>query len=125
METEQVTEGRRVLKRYSAEDRERLIKECEASGRSRREFCEQHGINLTTFHGWFQSSPSATARRGKKRKGTKAKKFVEMNVPTAQRAPIEVRLANGTQVGIHPHGTPEDLVALIRGISGYAGGPTC
>ena len=124
METEQVTEGRRVLKRYSAEDRELLIKEYEASGQSRREFCEQRRINLTTFHGWFR--PSATARRGKtQRKGTKAKPFVEMNVLAPGRAPIEVQFANGTQVGIHPYGTPEDLVALIRGIAGYAGGPTC
>jgi len=108
MEAEQATPGRRVLKRYSAEDRGRLIKEFQASGQNRREFCEQHGVNLTTFHGWFK----------KQRRATRSKKFVEVNVSAQRGAPIEVQLANGTSVGIRPHGTQEDLIALIRGIAG-------
>lgn len=120
METKQETEGRRVLKRYSAEDRERLIKEYEASGQKRREFCEQQGINLTTFHGWFR--PKSVARR---EKNQRENPFVEMKVPVSPGAPIEIQLGNGTRVGIHLHGTQEDMVALIRGIAGYTGGPTC
>ena len=107
MKTKQADQGRRVLRRYSAEDRERYLKEYKASGQSRREFCEAHGINLTTFHGWF-----------KPLKGAKTGAFVEMKVPVLHRAPIEVRFTNGVRVEIHPHGAPSETIALIRGIAG-------
>jgi len=52
MKAERSTRRRRVLTRYSAEDRERLIREQAASGETKKAFCEQRGINLGTFHGW-------------------------------------------------------------------------
>lgn len=47
---------RRVSRRTSAAERERLIAEYKSSGLSRREFAERHGINPLTFNGWFRRS---------------------------------------------------------------------
>jgi len=56
MHTEQPTESRRVLAKYSAEDRERLTNEWKSSGQSKKDFCEQHGVNLGTFYKWTRKS---------------------------------------------------------------------
>jgi len=106
MNTEEAAPERRVLKRYSAEDRERLIQEYQASGLGRREFCEQHGVNVTTFHGWFKKRRKKTA------------KFAEVKLAVANAEPIELTLTNGVRVGIRHQGTQEELVALIRGVAG-------
>jgi transposase-like protein len=109
MNGEQPTQERRVVTQYSAEDRERLIREQAKSGLCKKEFCAQHGINLGTFYGWGK-----LRKRGKSSKP----KFVKVNVPAPRQSPIEVELSNGTHVRICAHGKREDLVALIRGIAG-------
>ena len=109
MKTEQATGDRRVVTPYSAEDRERLIREHAKSGLSKRDFCAQRGINLGTFYGW--------GKRKNRRKSSKAK-FVEVSVPSPRQSAIEVELSNGTRVRISQYGRREDVVALIRGIAG-------
>ena len=114
MNAEQATEsrpfggaqGRRVKKRYSAEDRERLMEEQAASGMTAREFCEQQGILITTFHGW----------KKQQRKAYQAKpKLAEVEV-TAQAAPIELELPGGLRIGVRLNGESAELAKLIRGI---------
>jgi hypothetical protein len=51
MQTEELAARRRVLRRWNAQERERLIKEQAHSGLTKKAFCEQQGINLGTFHG--------------------------------------------------------------------------
>jgi len=106
MKNERAT-GRRVRGRTSAADRERLVAEFRASGLSRQAFAQQHGIHLTTFHGWLQ-----------RRVLRKATGFAEVQVAPWSQAAIELLLPNGTRIGIRHQGKREELVALIRGVAG-------
>ena len=108
MKAEQAARRRRVLTRYSAEDRARLIKEQAQSGLTKTAFCKRRGINLGTFHGW------STKRRPEGRKPA----FAEVQLSAGTEAAVEVLLANGARVGIRHHGKRDDLVALIRGVAG-------
>ena len=124
MNTEAVTGGRRVLRRYSAEDRERLIREFNASGKSRRAFCEERGINLGTFHGWFTTLRKPQKRRRRRRPDAE-KQFAEVTVAVDQPngngesdAEIEIELSNGTHVWIRPGDDQKALVELVRGVAG-------
>ena len=103
------------MRRYNAQDREQLIKEYEASGQTRQAFCEERDLKLGTFHGWFQSSPSATARRSKKEKKMPPA-FAEVKVAEANRAPIEIGLPGGPRLGIYLNGDQGELIKLCRGI---------
>ena len=100
-----VTEGRRVLKRRNAQEREQLIAEYNAGGKSRKEFCEEHGIELSTFGGWIKKK-DATAHAG----------FAEVMVPMSEAAPIEITYPAGVRVSIRSAGSREDLVGLVRGL---------
>lgn len=96
--------GRRVLARYSAEDRERLIKEHAASGLTRREFCERHGINLTTFYGWFKASPKATAPQ-----------FMEVALPAGTpAAAIEIELGTAVRIRLHDGSQLQVVLAALK-----------
>jgi len=52
MKAERSTGGRRVIRRYSAEDRARLVEEHSQSGQTKKDFCAQQGIAIQTFYGW-------------------------------------------------------------------------
>ena len=109
MKAEQPAVRRRVWTRYSAEDRERLIREQAQSGLTKTAFCEQRGINLGTFHGWGKQPNRALIRKPV---------FAEVDVSSYTPASVEVLLPNGARVGIRHQGKREDLVALIRGVAG-------
>lgn len=98
---------RRVLARYSAEDRERLIQGQAQSGLTKKAFCEQEGINLGTFPGWR-----------KRRVAGRKPAFAEVTLSASPQAAVEVTLTNGVRVGIHHQGKRDELVALIRGVAG-------
>ena len=84
-----------------------MIQEQAQSGLSKREFCAQKGINLTTFYGWGKS------KRAAERKPAFAQ--VEVARPAAS---VEVVLPNGVRVGITHQGKGEELIALVRGLAG-------
>ena len=116
MNEEQVTEEvgrsdpglqRRRVKRYSAEERAELIKAYEDSGEIQQAFCDQRGLNVGTFKGWLS-----------RRAESQETKFTKMEIPIGSAAPIEIILGNGIRVGIRHQGSPEELVALIRGVAG-------
>jgi hypothetical protein len=110
MNATQPAERRRVHKRYSAADRERLIQEQAQSGLTKKAFCTREGIALPTFHSWRQ------VRLPIKRQPTFAEVELSGTMPVAFE--IEVLLPTGARVGIRHHGRRKDLVALIRGVSG-------
>ena len=113
----QRSERRRVLTRYSAQDRERLIQEQAQSGLTKVGFCRQRGITLSTFHGWRS--------QGRPLQRQPALAEVELRAAEIQAA-VEVLLPNGARVGIRHQGKREELVALVRGVAGYAGeAPRC
>lgn len=108
MNNEAGTQGRRVIRRTSAEDRERLIGEFEKSGLTRKAFCEERGLVLTTFHGWFKKRPAQG-------------RFVEVAVGREveeHAGEIEIELANGTHVWIRPGEDSKGLAELVRGVAG-------
>ena len=108
MKAEQAARRRGVYRRYSAQDRERLIREQTQSGLTKRAFCERQGIKPWTFYGW-------TKRR---RKRERVRTFAEVEVASYAPAAVEVLLPNGARIGIRHHGKRDDLVALIRGVAG-------
>lgn len=108
MNSEQPAGRRRVLRRHSVQDRERLIQEQVRSGLSKKAFCVREGIALNTFYSW--------GRRPVPIKRQTA--FAQVELPALTQAAVEVLLPNGTRIGIRHQGRREDLVALIRGVSG-------
>jgi transposase-like protein len=114
MNAEQTAPGRRVKKRYSAEDREQLMAEYRASGKTRKDFCAERGVNVTTMHGWFKALRKAALGQGKKAKSSK-QVLAEVAV-TAQAAPIEIALPSGKRLGIYLNGEDESLIKLVRGV---------
>lgn len=109
MNTEICKSGRRVLERYTAEDRIKFVEEYKASGQSQSAFCLVKGINPTTFSGWMSKEPKNTAR------------FVEVSLPPVTQASarqnIEVKLIGGAQVNIPSDMNIEQVVDLIRRVT--------
>ena len=83
-----------------------MMAEQTASGMTARDFCEQHGIHITTFHGW--------KKQARKVKGARPK-LAEVEV-TAQAAPIELELPGGLRIGVRLNGESAELAKLIRGV---------
>jgi len=109
MNTEETAkqDGNRA-RQYKSQQREELLKEYKASGLGRKEFCEQRGIRLTTFYGWFK----------KRRKKRTTPAFAQVKVTAPKQAPIEIHLPNGQKLGILLNGKQEELASLIRGVLG-------
>src|SRR5277367_3253178 len=81
----------------------RVVEEFLASGLTRREFCSQRGIALTTFDYWrsqFRSKP----RLGK----------VEVARPEEAAQSLTLRLANGRSLQNPGRFEEEELARLIR-----------
>ena len=108
MNEEQPKPGRRVLRRYSAEDRVRLIAEHAASGLTKKAFCKQQGINLGTFCGWRNHPATKNA----------SSVFAQVEVPAETKASVEIMFPNGARVGIRHQGRRDELIALVRGVAG-------
>lgn len=114
MKSKRATNKRRVLQRYSAEDRERLIRKYHTSGQSKTAFCRSEQINLGTFCGWLSRYSTCT--------GGFAEVVVSGGaVPTPVAAPpdrIEVRFPGGVCVLLPNQGSPAETGQLIREVAG-------
>jgi transposase-like protein len=115
MKAKQSAQLRRVRVRYGAEDRERLIQAQAQSGLTKRAFCAQRQINLTTFYAWAKRKSVAVQTPA----------FAQVEIAAGLQAAVEVLLPNGARVGIRHQGRRDELAALIRGVCGYAGGAAC
>ena len=114
MNDEQPTAERRVKRRHSAEDRERLIAEFKASGLTGRAFSEQKGIHPTTLSGWVSRADQASSG------------FAELSVPISSPAPIEVDLPNGVRLRVRTTGDVTRTAELIRAVvAPLKGGRVC
>lgn len=103
MNTEQATEGRRVFRRYTAEDRDRLIREHAASGMTKKAFCAERGMHVSTFHWWLKVRKQAVRPQF-------AEVAVKRKVP-----PVEIELPGGRRFGLYIN-DQESVVRLIRGV---------
>lgn len=109
MNTKKGKQGRRVLKRYTAEDRVKFVEAYKNSGQSQSVFCHENEINPTTFYGWLGKTPK------------KKTKFVEVSLPSitkiSAKQDVEVKLVCGTQVNIPSDMAIEQIADLIRRVT--------
>ena len=95
--TERSAEMRRVLEEYTA------------SGLSRREFCQQRGIALTTFDYWRRE------HMVQPRKQERRPRLVAVKVANAEAAPdFTLRLTNGRRIEGSWQFADAELARLIR-----------
>jgi hypothetical protein len=100
--------------RYSAEDRERLIRQYNSSGQSKAVFCRDRRINLGTFYAWLKRQPAATPD------------FMEVAIEGDGTAlpddcaggRIEVHLPGGVRVCFPDRVSPAMISRLIREVTG-------
>ncbi len=96
-ETERSAEMRRVLEEYAA------------GGLSRREFCQQRGITLTTFDYWRR------VHSDKPRKQARRPRLVAVKVTHAEPAPdFRLSLGNGRRIECSWRFADAELARLIR-----------
>ena len=109
MNTKNSNPSRRVLKRYTAEDRVKYVEEYNNSGLRPSAFCRKKGINPVTFSGWVKK---ATANKTR---------FVEVSLPATTpittKSAIEVKLSNGTHINIPVELATERIADLVRRIT--------
>ncbi len=112
MKTKRSTKQRRVLTRYSAEDRKQFIQKYRASGQSKAAYCREQRLNLGTFCGWLKRyTPLATG-------------FAEVTVdpaismPTGAAERVEVRFPGGVSVLLPNLGSSSVTARLIREVVG-------
>jgi transposase-like protein len=112
MKTKRSMNKRRVLTRYSAEDRKQLIQKYRASGQGKAAYCRTQQLNLGTFCGWL------------KRYASFADGFAEVTVdppipmPAGTLERIEVRFPGGICVMLPGHGSPDEVGRLVREVVG-------
>ena len=96
-ETERSVEMRGVLEQYAA------------SGLSRREFCQQRGIALTTFDYWRREHGFKTEKPARR------PRMVAVKVSNAEPAPhFALSLRNGRRIECSWRFAEAELVRLIR-----------
>ena len=109
MNTEKRKTGRRVLKRYTAEDRIKFVEEYNKSELRQSEFCREKGINPTTFYGWLGKTPKNKTR------------FVEVKLPSTPanftNNCIELKLSSGEQLNIPIAMNIDRIADLVRRVT--------
>ena len=99
--------GKRKIKRYSEQERARLIRKYRSIGATGKAFSEEHGISSKTFYGWLKQARKTGQR------------FAEVKCPPAQpTADIEIRFTSGVVVSVPVRGSASSVSALVRGIAG-------
>jgi hypothetical protein len=88
----------------------RMLEEYRASGLSRRKFCEQRSIALTTFDYWRRE------HAGKPRKQVRRTRLVKVEVAPSQTAGqgFTLNLANGRRIESSWRFAEAELARLIR-----------
>lgn len=107
MNDKQTSRHRRVRRRFSAEDRARLIHEFRASGFTARAFCKQEGIHPVTLNSWLRKAEQAKDGAS----------FTELMVPMSEPAPVEMDLPNGVRIRVRNTGDVSGTVELVRAVA--------
>ena len=110
-EERRVTDSRGHVK-WSEHDRKQLMEAYQKSGKTKKEFCREHGIKEGTFYGWYKKSSK------KPRRSSSKPKFHEINIPVQTCFPVQVDLPGGARVSIRNTVSREELISLIRGVAG-------
>ena len=93
------------------------IGRCEGSGESIAGYCRKRGLSVSTYHWW----KGELRRRGGAASGRGL--FAEVTLGSrvaAERAALEVVLANGRGVRVHPGFDGATLAAVVRLLEGLS-----
>jgi hypothetical protein len=107
----------RVRKRRSSQEIRRLVTEFGSSGLRQVEFCNQHGLALSTLQRGLKRRRTEAARQGE------CDRLVEVKVARCRHngsaessCALEVLLAKGRRIEVRPDFDAETLARLIRTI---------
>lgn len=114
MKSKRSSHHRRVLTRYSSEDREQLIQQYLSSGQGKAAFCRERQINLGTFCGWLKR---LSATRSEFAEVTLAGNGAERPSDFV-RERIEVHFPSGVRVFFPERRSPTETGCLIREVIG-------
>jgi hypothetical protein len=91
-----------------------------ASGLGAREFCQQHGLALSTLrrHLKRQRQAQGPPEAGVRLVAVKVKGRLEPAAPAAVLAALEVKLAGGRRIGVAPGFDELTLGRLVRALEG-------
>lgn len=93
---------------YRAQEWAMLIRECSASGLTKREFCQQRGISEKSFYYWLKKLRMQMV-------GAAAPQLVQLEPPPTENSILEIH-CRGTEMKL-PDGVDMDAVAaLLRSI---------
>jgi transposase-like protein len=96
--------SRRVLKRYSSQDREKHVKGLKASGKTVKEYCKPYGIPPSTLSWWV-------------RQGKGKPKFRQVEVPEVSNSngwDAEIVLPGGAKVLLRLNGRNESTATQVQ-----------
>ena len=106
MDTKTLARRKRVVRRYSAEQREELIDSFEKSGQTVAVFCSEHDLHPVTFGGWLKHREPLAAG------------FTEVKVPVSSESPIEVELPGKVRVKVRTCGDTNRTAKRLRQVVG-------
>ena len=89
---------------YRAQEWAMLIRECSASGLTKREFCQQRGISEKSFYYWLKKLRTQMA-------GAAAPQLVQLEPPPAEDNILEIHY-RGAEMKL-PDGVDMDAVAAL------------
>jgi hypothetical protein len=109
-----------VRSRRTREEVRQLVSAFQASGLRAREFCQQHGLALSTLrrHLKKQGVPSSKAAAGVRFVAVKLDGAPGPGTKEGAPAGLEVRLAGGRRIGVAPGFDVATLGRLVRALEG-------
>ena len=92
-----------VRNEYRKQQWTQIIRECQSSGLSNKEYCRQQGISEKTYYYWLRKLRSATAEG--------IPQIVEVEPPTAEEEKVYIRI-RGAELTL-PAGTDVEAIAAV------------
>jgi hypothetical protein len=92
------------------------VRSCESSGLPISGYCRRHGIALSQYHWWKRELKRRDSERGVPRSGFAEVQMV--SVAAALSPLLEVIVANGRRIGVHPGFDASTLAAMVQVLEG-------
>jgi hypothetical protein len=107
-----------VRSRRTRQEVRQLVSAFPASGLGAREFCQRHGLALSTLRRNLKRQRQAQGRAetGVRLVAVKLKATPESAAPSAARVALEVQLAGGRRIGVAPGFDEVTLGRLVRAL---------
>lgn len=100
--------GNQKPHKRTREDIEQLKKLCLSSGKSKKQFAEENGINYMTLMSWF-------SKMGRKKTVSKQPGFVPIQVTPLSTTPFaEIHFSNGKRIVFHQPVSADYLQSFLK-----------